>query len=237
MPQLPSCPSCVPPCRHPPARQHPAVCGCGVHVLTAFGLSAMHEKRRQLLLRQALSASHVHTSAHHRTPLLHASFPPFPFVPPSLPSRPSFLPYPLSSFNSLPPPPFLPSFDILSSFSIRASASLHPPSYPLYLLSSLPALTSYPSSLPSLASSVPSLINFLPSVAFPLPPFLPSSSILSSCNIVPFLPSSLPSKSFPSSLLPPFSSHLYPPTFTPSFSILPFCRALLLSVSFPTHTR
>ena len=56
-PPLPLPPPCVPPplqcpdylralhactrAEHPPARQQPAVCGCGMHVLTAFGLSSL----------------------------------------------------------------------------------------------------------------------------------------------------------------------------------------------------
>ena len=131
-----------PRCRQPPTRQHPAVCGCRMHVLTPFGLSAMHEKRRQLLLRQALSASHVHTSAHHRTPLLHTSFPP------SLPSRLSLLPFlhVLPSF----PTPYLPSIAFPCLPSFRPSMSCHPsafvPQYPYILRPTL--LTSFPPSLP-----------------------------------------------------------------------------------------
>ena len=190
MPQLPSCPSCVPPCRHPPARQHPAVCGCGMHVLTAFGLSAMHEKRRQLLLRQALSASHAHTSAHHRTPLPHTSFPP------SLPSLSSLLPF-LHFLPSFPTPDLSSiSFPRLPSFrpSISFPPSVFVPQYP-YLPPSFRPPVSFP-----LAISFPFFLR-----SFPKSPSLPPSFLLCLPTST-LLPSFLPSVLFYSAV-PSFSQY------------------------------
>ena len=230
MPQLPSCPSCVPPL--PTTAHSPPPSGLRLWyacpdplwtVCNARKTSATPTQTGSL----CLPCPHLRPPPDASPSYLLPSFPPFPFVPPSLPSRPSFLPYPLSSFNSLPPPPFLPSFDVLSSFSIRTSASLHPPSYPFYLLSSLPALTSYPSSLPSLASSVPSLINFLPSVSFPLAisfPFFLRSFPQSPSLPPSFLPSRPTSTLLPS-FLPSVFFHSAVPSFTQHPSLLtPFSQ-------------
>ena len=131
-----------------------------------------------------------------------------------------------TSAHTPPPLPLTPRA-FLRPFSIRTSASLHPPSYPFYLLSSLPALTSYPSSLPSLASSVPSLINFLPSVSFPLAisfPFFLRSFPQSPSLPPSFLPS-LPTSTLLPSFLPSAFFHSAVPSFTQHPSLLtPFSQ-------------
>ena len=43
--------------------QHPVDCGCGLHKMKSFGLFAMHEKRRQLKLKQAAAASLIQECA------------------------------------------------------------------------------------------------------------------------------------------------------------------------------